>query len=120
RGIVWKASDLTDSALASVSMGYQVSVTPLQMATEVSAVANGGDLLEPRVVRAIVRGRVRTPFPRTVVRRVLSTEVASELTSIMEGVVDRGTAKSAQIEGFTIAGKTGTAAKVLPEGGYST
>jgi len=120
RGIVWKAADLTDSAVASVSMGYQVSVTPLQMASAVSAVANGGELLEPRVVRAVVRGRVRTPVPRTVVRRVLSTEVTSELTSIMEGVVERGTAKAAQIEGFTIAGKTGTAAKTLKGGGYST
>src|SRR6185436_20541438 len=119
KGIVWKASDLTDSAVASVSMGYQVSVTPLQMAAAVSAVANGGELLEPRVVRAVVRDRVRTSFSRTVVRRVLSTEVASELTSIMEGVVEHGTAKSAQIEGFTIAGKTGTAAKAI-KGGYSS
>jgi cell division protein FtsI (penicillin-binding protein 3) len=119
KGIVWKASDLTDSAVASVSMGYQVSVTPLQMASAVSAVANGGELLEPRVVRAVVRGRVRTPFPRKVVRRVLSPDVASELTSIMEGVVERGTAKVAQIDGFTIAGKTGTAAKAIT-GGYSS
>ena len=117
-GIVWKASDLTDSAVASVSMGYQVSVTPLQMAAAVSAVANGGELLEPRVVRAIVRDGVRTTFQRTVVRRVLSADVASELTSIMEGVVERGTAKTAQIDGFTIAGKTGTAAKAI-KGGYS-
>jgi cell division protein FtsI (penicillin-binding protein 3) len=119
KGIVWKAADLTDSAVASISMGYQVSVTPLQMAAAVSSVANGGELLEPRVVRAIVRDRVRTPNPRTVVRRVVSTEVASELTSIMEGVVDRGTAKSAQIDGYTIAGKTGTAAKAI-KGGYSS
>ena len=118
-GIVWKASDLTDSAVASVSMGYQVSVTPLQMATAVSAVANGGELLEPRVVRAVVRDRARTTFPRAVVRRVLSPDVASELTSIMEGVVERGTAKTAQIDDFTIAGKTGTAAKAI-KGGYSS
>jgi cell division protein FtsI (penicillin-binding protein 3) len=119
KGIVWKVNDLTDSAVASVSMGYQVSVTPLQMATAVSAVANGGELLEPRVVRAVVRERARTTFPRTVVRRVLSAEVAAELTSIMEGVVERGTAKTAQIDGFTIAGKTGTAAKAI-KGGYSS
>ena len=119
KGIVWKAADLTDSAVASISMGYQVSVTPLQMVAAVSAVANGGELLEPRVVRAIVRDRLRTPNPRTVVRRVISTEVASELTSIMEDVVDRGTAKSAQIDGYTIAGKTGTAAKAI-KGGYSS
>ena len=60
-GIVWEPSKLNDSALASVSMGYQVGVTPLQMAAAVSAVANGGTLYEPRVVRAVVkRDGVRT------------------------------------------------------------
>ena len=57
---------------------------------------------------------------RKVVRRVLSSEVAQQLTTIMEGVVERGTARTAQVEGFTIAGKTGTAAKVIPGHGYST
>jgi cell division protein FtsI (penicillin-binding protein 3) len=120
RGIVWSAEKLTDSAVASVSMGYQVSVTPLQMAAAVSVVANGGELVEPRVVREVIRGGARTSFPRTVVRRVISPGTAKQLTTIMEGVVDRGTAKTAQIEGFTIAGKTGTAAKALGSRGYST
>ena len=119
KGIVWRSSDLTDSAVASVSMGYQVSVTPLQMAAAFSAVGNGGELIEPRVVHAVVRNGVPVPFPRKVVRRVLSEEVAAQLTTIMEGVVERGTAKAAQVEGFTIAGKTGTAAKTLEGGGYS-
>ena len=121
KGIVWSADKLTDSAVASVSMGYQVSVTPLQMAAAVSVVANGGELIEPRVVREVIRNGVRTPFPRTVVRRVISPGTAKQLTTIMEGVVERGTAKTAQIEGFTIAGKTGTAAKALEDRrGYST
>ena len=59
-GIVWDSSKLNDSALASVSMGYQVGVTPLQMAAAVSAVANGGTLYEPHVVRAVIKGGVRT------------------------------------------------------------
>jgi cell division protein FtsI/penicillin-binding protein 2 len=66
RGIVWK-SNLTQSAVASISMGYQVSVTPLQMATAVSAVANGGELIEPRVVQAVIRDGVEIPVPRNVV-----------------------------------------------------
>ena len=119
RGIVWSAAQLTDSAVASVSMGYQVSVTPLQMAAAFSAVANGGELVEPRLVRGAVRNGVRQMVQRTVVRRVLSADVAKQLTTIMEGVVENGTAKTAQVEGFTIAGKTGTAAKAIP-GGYST
>src|SRR6202043_884687 len=54
-GIVWSPEKWTESALASVSMGYQVGVTPLQMVTAVSSVANGGELVEPRVVRAVYR-----------------------------------------------------------------
>ena len=57
-GIVWSAAKWTESALASVSMGYQVGVTPLQMVSAVSAVANGGELVEPRVIQ---RGVSRQP-----------------------------------------------------------
>ena len=53
---MWDPAKLTDSALASVSMGYQVGVTPLQMAAAVSSIANGGELLEPRIVRAVIAG----------------------------------------------------------------
>ena len=71
-GIVWNPSKLTDSALASVSMGYQVGVTPLQMAAAVSSVANGGELLEPRVVRAVIRDGQRIPVPRKVINRTIT------------------------------------------------
>ncbi len=117
-GIVWSASRLTDSALASVSMGYQVGVTPLQMAVAVSAVANGGELLQPRVVRAVVRDGKRMPVPRKVIDRAVDATTAAELTAIMEGVVEDGTGKAAQIAGYTVAGKTGTAQKVV-NGRYS-
>jgi cell division protein FtsI (penicillin-binding protein 3) len=112
-GIVWNPALLDASALASVSMGYQIGVTPLQMAAAVSSVANGGSLVEPRVVRAFIKDGRRTPVPRRVLRQTVSPETAAELTSIMEAVVERGTAKSAQIDGYTIAGKTGTAAKLV-------
>jgi membrane peptidoglycan carboxypeptidase len=117
-GIVWNPARLDPSALASVSMGYQVGVTPLQMAAAVSSVANGGSLIEPRVVRAFVKDGQRVLVPRKVLRRTVSSNTAAELTTIMEAVVDRGTAKAAQIDGFTIAGKTGTAAKLI-NGRYS-
>ncbi len=117
-GIVWNPSTLTDSALASVSMGYQIGVTPLQMAAAVSSVANGGNLVEPRLVRAVIRGGTRSLVPRKIVRRTVSPETAAQLTTMMEGVVDRGTAKRARISGYAIAGKTGTAAKVV-NGRYS-
>ena len=117
-GIVWNPAALDPSALASVSMGYQVAVTPLQMAAAVSSVANGGTLLEPRVVRAFIKDGRRVPVERRVLRHTISPATAAELTTIMEAVVDRGTAKTAQIEGYAIAGKTGTAAKLV-DGRYS-
>ncbi len=118
RGIVWDAEALEPSALASVAMGYQIGVTPLQMASAVSAIANGGQLLEPRAVRAFVRGDDRVPVPPRVIRRVIEPKTATTLTQIMEDVVDRGTGRAARLEGYTVAGKTGTAAKVV-EGRYS-
>jgi cell division protein FtsI (penicillin-binding protein 3) len=118
-GIVWSAERLDPSALASVSMGYQVGVTPLQMATAVSSVANGGHLLQPRVVRAFVKDGRRVEIPRKEIHRSIEPDTAATLTAIMEQVVERGTARAAQMDGFTIAGKTGTAAKLV-NGHYQT
>ena len=117
-GILWDPSRQTDSALASMAMGYQVGVTPLQMAAAVSAVANGGDLLQPRVVRAVTRDGVRKLVPRKVLSHAINRNTAADVTAIMEAVVERGTGRSAQIDGYTIAGKTGTAQKV-ENGRYS-
>ncbi|MBI2827843.1 MAG: transpeptidase family protein [Acidobacteria bacterium] len=118
-GIVWDPAKLTDSALASISMGYQVGVTPLQMAAAVSSIANGGDLFEPRIVRTAIADGKRTPVPHKVVRRTVSAGTAALLTEIMEQVVERGTGTHAKVPGFTAAGKTGTAQKVV-NGRYST
>ena len=109
-GIVYERTKWTDSALASVSMGYQVGVTPLQMAAAVSSVANGGQYVEPRVVRAAYRDNRRYEVKPKVLRRTISPDTAASLTGIMEQVVERGTAKGfAEIPGYTVAGKTGTA-----------
>ncbi len=118
-GIVWRQDKWTDSALASVSMGYQVGVTPLQMLAAVSSVANGGQYVEPRVIRAVYKDNRRYAVQPKIVRRTISADTAATMTGIMEGVVERGTAKAAQIPGYTIAGKTGTAAKLV-NGHYST
>ena len=118
-GIVWERTKWTDSALASVSMGYQVGVTPLQMAAAVSSVANGGEYVEPRVVRAAYRDDRRYEVKPKVLRRAISADTAASLTTIMEQVVERGTGKGfAEIPGFTVAGKTGTA-NTLVNGRYS-
>jgi len=117
-GIVWRPDKWTDTALASVSMGYQVAVTPLQMVAAVSSVANGGLYVEPRIIRAMYRDGRRYQVPPKTVRRTVSAETAATLTTIMEEVVTDGTAKRAQIAGYTIAGKTGTAQKLI-NGRYS-
>ncbi len=118
-GIVWGSANLDPSALASVSMGYQIGVTALQMATAVSVVANGGDLIEPRVVRAFLRNGQREAVVPRVLRRAITPETAASLTEIMEAVVERGTGKKlAEVEGYTVAGKTGTASKLV-NGRYS-
>ena len=117
-GIVWDPRKLDNSALASMSMGYQVGVTPLQMVAAISSVANGGDLIQPRVVRALVREGKRVEVKPAILGRTISRDTAITLTSIMEQIVERGTATQAQIAGYTIAGKTGTASKLV-NGRYS-
>jgi cell division protein FtsI/penicillin-binding protein 2 len=112
-GILWPAAKLTESGVASMSMGYQVSVTPLQMAAAMSAVANGGTWIEPRVVRAVTRDGVRTIVEPQKKRRVISTATALEMLPILEAVVHDGTGKLAKVPGYTVAGKTGTADKIV-------
>ena len=112
-GMVWPSKGWSDSTLMSVSMGYEIGVTPLQMAVAASTIANGGERVKPRVVRAVVEGNRRTPVRRETIGRVMSPRTAASLVEIMEAVVERGTAKAARIEGYSIAGKTGTAAKLV-------
>ncbi len=119
RGIIWNPVGLNDSALASMSMGYQVGVTPLQMVTAASVVANGGTLFEPHLVRAVVRDGRREAIAPKALRRVVSAETAATLTTIMEEVVQRGTGDTARLDDFQVAGKTGTASKLV-NGHYST
>jgi cell division protein FtsI/penicillin-binding protein 2 len=118
RGQVARSSDVDDSTLASISMGYQIGVTPLQVAAAASVVANGGLLVEPHILRAVTRdGRRETVEPK-VLRRVISPETALTMTALMEGVAERGTAKGAALARYRVAGKTGTASKVV-NGHYS-
>ena len=118
RGIVHAAAGLSDSDLARVSIGYNVAVTPLQMVAAMNTVANGGELVEPRVVRALLSREGRLEVPRHVVRRAIAPETAATLTRILEDAVDRGTATAAQVTGYTVAGKTGTTEKLV-NGRYS-
>ena len=111
--------------LATLSFGQGVSVTPLQMSTAFAAIANGGTLLRPYVVRRIVApgGEVVLENEPMAVRRVISTRSARTTTELLRRVVEEegGTGTKARLEEFPVAGKTGTAQKVDPTtGGYSS
>jgi cell division protein FtsI (penicillin-binding protein 3) len=112
-GIVWDPAKWNDGVLAHVAIGYQIAVTPLQMVAAVSSIANGGNYMEPRVVRAVYRGDRRYAVAPKIVKQPIAAETAATLTTIMEGVVDHGTGTAAQMPGYTVAGKTGTAAKLV-------
>ena len=119
KGIVIDEEDVTIQDLASISIGQSIAVTPLQLVTAVSAVANGGTLLQPQIIRQITdaEGNVVQDFETKEVRRVISEEVSDTICSYLENVVAKGTGKSAYIEGFRVGGKSGTAQKA-GEGGY--
>jgi membrane peptidoglycan carboxypeptidase len=95
-----------------------VGVTPLQMVAAAAAIANGGEYIEPRIVRAMYRAGRRYVVDPKVVRRSITPDTAAALTGIMEHVVEEGTGTPARIDGYTVAGKTGTAAKLV-NGRYS-
>ena len=102
---------------AYVSFGHFLAVTPLQVANAYAAVANGGTLHQPYVVRAISRGDQLEEVERPPGRRILSRATVLELVRLLEGVVaEGGTATRAAIDGYRVAGKTGTAQKSTSEG----
>jgi len=110
-------------SLASISMGQEVGVTPMQMVSAISVLANGGMLMKPYVVSEVrdAQGQLLKQIEPEMKRRVISPETARAVTSILEGVVTDGTGTKAAIPGFRVAGKTGTAQKIDPRtGAYSS
>ena len=116
-GILLPLEKYSGSSMGNLPIGQGLAVTPMQMATAYSAIANGGVLRPPRVVKEI--GSDPTALPPG--RRILRKRTADQLRSMLEGVIDpNGTASVAQIPGYKLAGKTGTAEKPDPiTGGYS-
>jgi cell division protein FtsI (penicillin-binding protein 3) len=108
-------------SITRIPMGHEVGVTPLQMTVAMATIANGGELLTPRIVKSITTadGKTVSSFSPVILRQVISPQTAKQIGNALRGVVsDRGTAAAAAVPGFTIAGKTGTAQKVDPKGGY--
>ena len=115
-GIVLKPSQYSGSSMGNLPMGQGESVTPIQMATAYSAIANGGILRAPHIVQAI--GGKSQPLPAG--HRIISANTAASVRNMLRGVLsDRGTASGAAIAGFDLAGKTGTA-NVVVDGKYSS
>ncbi len=117
QGIVPGYRQYSGSSMGNMPIGQGLAVTPIQMAAAYSAIANGGMLRAPRVVRAV--GDETTPKPRG--KRVISQRTAASLRAMLQGVLGPGgTASEAAIPGYELAGKTGTAQKPDPVyGGYS-
>ena len=121
RGSLQKTKKWGPVELATISFGQGISVTALQLASGLSAIANGGYLMKPYIVKKISTpgGEVVTSNKPEIIKRVVSYDTARQVASIMEGVVDNGTGKNAKISGYSVAGKTGTAQIPNPKtGGY--
>lgn len=120
RGLLRPLKEWTPSSIGSVAIGQEVSVTPIQMISAVSAIANGGTLYPPRIVREIhdVNGDIAPP-PRPGIETHVVTDprTAATVREMMETVILDGTGKAAQLDGYTAAGKSGTAQKIDPATG---
>jgi cell division protein FtsI (penicillin-binding protein 3) len=119
RGLLKPPSRWSGLSIGEMSMGQEVSVTPLQLVTAYSAVANGGILIQPRIIRDVFRGGVHDPIRPATGRRVVSERTAQTMREMLAAVVEEGTGKPARLNGYSAAGKTGTAQKIDPSGAYS-
>jgi cell division protein FtsI (penicillin-binding protein 3) len=121
RGLLHHLENWSAISIGSISMGQEIGVTPIQLATAVSAIANGGLLIKPHVVQQIKRGEQVLSVPASLSaaepRRVIRPETAATLRRLMEGVMLHGTGTLARLNGWTAAGKTGSAQKIDPATG---
>ena len=116
-GILFNADDMRDSDIATTAIGQSIAVTPLQLVTAMGAIANGGTLMHPYIVREIRNpdGSVYEERAPREIRRVLEPTVDRTLIGLLEQVVASGGGKKAGVKGYRIAGKTGTAQKIRRE-----
>ena len=122
KGIFLPEAKVGPVELATISFGQRFEITPLQMIRMVSAIANGGTLMEPRIVKQIIdnkTGEVENIEPK-VQSTAISKETASNVLSMMESVVSEGTGRNAQVLGYRIGGKTGTSEDGVNTGKYVT
>ena len=118
--VFWSLNNVGNIELATMSFGQRFKITPIQLITAVSAVANDGVLVKPRIVKEIKNTDtgVVTNVESTTVRRVLSKETANKMLDMLESVVSDGTGHYAQVKGYSVAGKTGTSEPDETKGSY--
>ena len=114
KDIVTNTDKWGTASLTSGSFGQTFKITPLQLVRAISSVVNGGNLMEPYIVSQIVdgEGKILLSQEPTVVRKTISEETSRTMCALMETVVTEGTAKNAQVAGYSIGGKTGTSEKI--------
>src|SRR5213596_3894242 len=120
-GVIRPPQTWSKISITRIPMGHEVGVTPLQMTSAMATIANGGKLVTPRILKSVTEadGKIISSLSPVIQRQVISAETARQIGDALRGVVsDKGTAAAAAVPGFTIAGKTGTAQKVDPNGGY--
>ncbi|MCL2695135.1 MAG: penicillin-binding transpeptidase domain-containing protein [Clostridiales bacterium] len=121
-GTVTHRKYIRDTDLARIGFGQSISNTGMQLAMAVSAAINGGELLKPYIVSEIVSqtGEVVLKNERTVIRRVIKPETSVLMRGILQSVVEEGSGRNAQVPGYTVGGKTGTAQKYEEDGSVSS
>ena len=120
-GVLKEPKVWSKTSIGAVPIGQEVGVTALQLASAISVIANGGVLMRPYIVKAIqgADGGLIKEFEPQVIRKVISPETAERVRDILVMATEEGTGKSARVEDFKTAGKTGTAQKIEPNGAYS-
>ncbi len=108
--------------LATISFGQRFEITPLQMVTAVSSIANGGKYIKPRIVKKIINSQTKETIdmPVETGEQIISKENAEKVLSMMNSVVSEGTGKNAKVEGYEVGGKTGTSEDGVNTGKYVT
>lgn len=106
----WELEDVGDVELATMSFGQRFTITPIQLVSAVSAIANDGVLMKPRIVKQIINPETgtTTDIEPVQVRQVLSKSTSERMRNLMKSVVDDGSGRLAKVEGYSIGGKTGT------------
>jgi len=120
-GMIKQPRAWSKTSISAIPIGQEVGVTALQLASAISVIANGGQLMKPYIIDSVrdKDGRIIKKNKPVLIRKVISVDTAMRIKKILTGAVEEGTGKMAKVSGFSAAGKTGTAQKLEPNGTYS-